>query len=43
MWERQLFERPTLEKIEAAERFRRDGNAAYADRNFGLAAVCYRK
>ncbi|OEH80400.1 tetratricopeptide repeat-containing protein [Cyclospora cayetanensis] len=41
--ERQLFERPTLEKIQAADRFRAEGNAAFKEKNYGLAAVNYRK
>ncbi|CAE7241043.1 FKBP62 [Symbiodinium sp. CCMP2456] len=39
----QIYERSTEEKIAAAERFRQEGNEAYRRRNFGLAAVHYRK
>ncbi|CAE6964923.1 FKBP62 [Symbiodinium sp. CCMP2592] len=39
----QIYERSTEEKIAAAERFRQEGNEAYRKRNFGLAAVHYRK
>lgn len=41
--ERQIFEKPTREKLLAAERFRNEGNLAFQDRNYGLAAVNYRK
>lgn len=39
----QIYERSTEEKIAAAERFRQEGNEAYRKRNYGLAAVHYRK
>lgn len=39
----QIYERSTEEKIAAAERFRQEGNEAYRRRNFGLAAVHYRR
>ncbi|CBZ53256.1 putative TPR domain-containing protein [Neospora caninum Liverpool] len=41
--ERQIYEKPTGEKIDAAERFRQEGNAAFREKNYGLAAVNYRK
>eukprot|EP00920_Eleutheroschizon_duboscqi_P014541 GHVT01033723.1.p1 GENE.GHVT01033723.1~~GHVT01033723.1.p1 ORF type:complete len:404 (+),score=102.43 GHVT01033723.1:534-1745(+) len=41
--ERQLFEKSTPEKLEAAERFRLEGNEAFKDSNWGLAAVNYRR
>ncbi|CAJ1378044.1 unnamed protein product [Effrenium voratum] len=39
----QIYERSTEEKIEAAERFRQEGNEAYRKHNYGLAAVHYRR
>ena len=39
----QIYERSTEEKIAAAERFRQEGNEAYRKKNYGLAAVHYRK
>lgn len=41
--ERQIFEKPTAEKISAADRFRLEGNEAFNSKNYGLAAVNYRK
>ncbi|PFH33117.1 tetratricopeptide repeat-containing protein [Besnoitia besnoiti] len=41
--ERQIYEKPTGEKIVAADRFRQEGNAAFREKNYGLAAVNYRK
>ncbi|PHJ22527.1 tetratricopeptide repeat-containing protein [Cystoisospora suis] len=41
--ERQIYEKPTSEKIDAADRFRSEGNAAFREKNYGLAAVNYRK
>ncbi|KAF8821289.1 tetratricopeptide repeat-containing protein [Cardiosporidium cionae] len=41
--ERQIFEKSTLEKLKAAERFQAEGNGYYAEKHFGLAAVNYRK
>lgn len=41
--ERQIYEKPTVEKLHAAERFRTLGNEAFRNKNYGLAAVNYRK
>ncbi|CEM16918.1 unnamed protein product [Vitrella brassicaformis CCMP3155] len=41
--ERQIYEKPTEEKIKAAERFREEGNIAFRNRNYGLAATHYRR
>ena len=38
-----IYEKPTADKIAAADRFRLEGNDAYKDQNFGLASVQYRK
>ncbi|CAD7976092.1 unnamed protein product [Amoebophrya sp. A25] len=38
-----IYEKPTEEKILAADRFREEGNKAFREENFGLAAVQYRK
>ncbi len=39
----EIYEKPTEEKIKAAERFRQEGNEAYRKKNMGLASVQYRK
>lgn len=39
----QIYEKTTEEKIQAADLFRQEGNEAYGKRNYGLAAVHYRK
>lgn len=39
----QIYEKSTQEKIDAADRFRQEGNEAYKRHNYGLAAVHYRK
>lgn len=41
--ERQIYEKPTIEKLEAADRFRVEGNKTYGEQNYGLASVLYRK
>lgn len=38
-----IYEKSTEEKIRAADRFRQEGNEAYRNNNYGLAAVHYRK
>lgn len=38
-----IYEKPTDDKITAADRFREEGNAAYREKIYGLAAVHYRK
>lgn len=38
-----IYEKSTQEKVNAANRFREEGNEAYRKKNFGLAAVIYRK
>jgi len=38
-----IYEKSTQEKVNAANRFREEGNEAYRKKNFGLAAVLYRK
>mmetsp|Transcript_29101 Transcript_29101/g.61895 ORF Transcript_29101/g.61895 Transcript_29101/m.61895 type:complete len:431 (+) Transcript_29101:134-1426(+) len=39
----QIYEKSTEEKIQAADRFREEGNEYYRKHNYGLAAVQYRK
>eukprot|EP00931_Biecheleriopsis_adriatica_P034957 TRINITY_DN20156_c0_g1_i1.p1 TRINITY_DN20156_c0_g1~~TRINITY_DN20156_c0_g1_i1.p1 ORF type:complete len:381 (-),score=97.77 TRINITY_DN20156_c0_g1_i1:7-1149(-) len=39
----QIYERSTEEKIQAADRFRQEGNEEYRRNNYGLASVHYRK
>eukprot|EP00743_Colponemidia_sp_Colp-15_P009626 GILK01010529.1.p1 GENE.GILK01010529.1~~GILK01010529.1.p1 ORF type:complete len:288 (+),score=71.58 GILK01010529.1:131-865(+) len=41
--ERDLFEKPTSEKLKAAELFRNEGNKAYKEGQADKAAYCYRK
>lgn len=41
--ERELYERPTSEKLEACELFKAQGNKAIQEKNFSLAALHYRK
>lgn len=38
-----IYEKSTDEKVKAADRFRQEGNEAYNKKNYGLAAVHYRK
>mmetsp|Transcript_17639 Transcript_17639/g.49945 ORF Transcript_17639/g.49945 Transcript_17639/m.49945 type:complete len:442 (-) Transcript_17639:60-1385(-) len=38
-----IYDKSTEEKINAADRFRQEGNEAYRKHNYGLAAVHYRK
>merc|ERR1712187_885987 len=39
----QIYEKSTEEKLNAADRFRQEGNEAFRKHNYGLAAVHYRK
>lgn len=39
----QIYDKSTEEKINAADRFRQEGNEAYRKHNYGLASVQYRK
>lgn len=41
--ERQIFEKPTMEKIEAADQFRTEGNNFFSNKEYQLAAVSYRR
>ncbi|CAG9315881.1 unnamed protein product [Blepharisma stoltei] len=39
----ELFERPNPEKLEAASQFKKQGNDAFKEKNYSLAALFYRK
>eukprot|EP00928_Gymnodinium_smaydae_P036297 TRINITY_DN25389_c0_g3_i1.p1 TRINITY_DN25389_c0_g3~~TRINITY_DN25389_c0_g3_i1.p1 ORF type:complete len:559 (-),score=133.76 TRINITY_DN25389_c0_g3_i1:268-1830(-) len=39
----QIYDKSTEEKLDAAKRFREEGNEAFRKQNYGLAAVHYRK
>lgn len=41
--ERELYERPTAEKLQACELFKSQGNTAFKEQNYSLAALSYRK
>eukprot|EP01071_Lankesteria_metandrocarpae_P007711 Lankesteria_metandrocarpae@DN4763_c0_g1_i3.p1 len=41
--ERLVYEKTTEEKLHASNRFRLEGNSAFREKNYGLAAVNYRK
>jgi hypothetical protein len=41
--ERELYDRPTLEKLQAARLFKDKGNTAFKEEGYSLAALNYRK